>query len=458
MTSAGSEPADEYHHLHPLTPLLRGWLLVGAVAASVLRNFVEEISARGVLITLLLLLPAASAYGYCAWRFTRYRVGAESIRLETGLLFKRFRDVRLDRLQAVEIAQPLLARAAGLAVLRLDLGGAHDGDEESGTSLSYLSLERARTLRAELLARAAGVAPDIGEAPERPLTVVPPRRLAASIALSPAPWLALAAAFVLITPALLTGTFAGFVAVAPALVGVWRTSFRRFASGYRFTVSESPDGLRVRGGLLNRAHHTVPHGRVQAIRLRSSPLWRWPGWVEVQINVAGEARSMLLPVAPRAQAVALIERLLPEVDLGAVAMLPPPGRARLLAPLRWRHIRCGADDQVFVTQSGRLWQRTEIVPHLKVQSIQVVQQPLHRALRLADVHLDCTGGPVRIRAGLRDVQEAYRIAAAQAERSRLGPHATLTARTDRSDDPPPALAEYDSPLAAVCAPEYGPAG
>ncbi|WP_018636250.1 PH domain-containing protein [Parafrankia elaeagni] len=455
MTSAGSEPADEYHHLHPLTPLLRGWLLVGAVAASVLRNFVEEISARGVLITLLLLLPTASAYGYCAWRFTRYRVGAESIRLETGLLFKRFRDVRLDRLQAVEIAQPLLARAAGLAVLRLDLGGAHDGDEESGTSLSYLSLERARTLRAELLARAAGVTPDIGEAPERPLTVVPPGRLAASIALSPAPWLALAAAFVLVTPALLTGTFAGFVAVAPALVGVWRTSFRRFASGYRFTVSESPDGLRVRGGLLNRAHHTVPHGRVQAIRLRSSPLWRWPGWVEVQINVAGEARSMLLPVAPRAQAVALVERLLPEVDLGAVAMRPPPGRARLLAPLRWRHIRCGADDQVFVTQSGRLWQRTEIIPHLKVQSIQVVQQPLHRALRLADVHLDCTGGPVRIRAGLRDVQEAYRIAAAQAERSRLGPHA---ARTDRTDDPPPTRAEYDPPLAAVCAPEYGPAG
>ncbi|CUU57773.1 putative membrane protein [Parafrankia irregularis] len=432
MTTAGSDhptgqdtgQGDGYQHLHPLTPLLRGWLLVAAVAASVLRNFADELSTHGVLTTLAVLLPSAAAYGYCAWRFTRFRVGADSIRLETGLLVKRFRDVRLDRIQSVEITQSLIARATGLAALRLDLGGAHDGDEESVTSLSYLSLDRARTLRAELLARAAGIAPEAGEAPERPLTIVPPRRLAASIALSPGPWLALAAAVLLVTPALFTGTLAGFVAVTPALVGVWRTSFRRFASGYLFTVSESPDGLRIRGGLLDRAHHTVPHGRVQAIRLHSSPLWRWPDWVEVQVNVAGDARSTLLPVAPRAQAVMLVERLLPGVNLTDVQLLPPPGRARLLAPFRWRQLRCGHDDQVFVTRSGRLWQRTDIIPHNKVQSIQLVARPLPRLLGLADVHLDSTGGPVRIQARLRDAREACQLVAEQAERSRLGPEQT----------------------------------
>ncbi|WP_242424922.1 PH domain-containing protein [Frankia sp. EI5c] len=183
-------------------------------------------------------------------------------------------------------------------------------------------------------------------------------------------------------------------------------------------MSESPDGLRIRGGLIDRAHHTVPHGRVQAIRLHSSPLWRWPDWVNVQINVAGDARSMLLPVAPRAQAVALVERLLPEVRLAKVELLPPPRRARLLAPFRWRHIRCGADERVFIARAGRLWQRTDIIPHNKVQSLRLVQPPLHRLLGLADVHLDSTGGPVRIQAPLRDAGDAHRLAAAQAERSR----------------------------------------
>ncbi|OHV40123.1 hypothetical protein BBK14_13020 [Parafrankia soli] len=417
---AGAEPDDGYHHLHPLTPLLRGWLLVVAVAVSILKNFAEELTVRSVTLTLSALLPAASAYGYCAWRFTRYRVEAEDLRLETGLLIKRVRHVRLDRIQSVDVAQPLIARVTGLAVLRLDLAGTHDGDaEESGTRLSYLSLERARLLRAELLARAAGVAPGAGEAPERPLAYVPPLRLAAAITLSPAPWLALGAAFILVTPALLTGTFAGFIAVAPALVGVWRTTFDRFATGFRFTVSESPDGLRIRGGLLDRAHHTVPHGRVQAVSLRGSPLWRWLGWVELQINVAGDARSMLLPVAPRGQAVNVIERLLPAVDVDGMALPRPPGRARLIAPVRWRRMRCGADDRVFVVRGGVLWQRTDIIPHGKVQSIRVVQHPAHRLLRLADVHLDCAGGPVRIHARLLDVRQAHAIAAAQAERSRL---------------------------------------
>jgi putative membrane protein len=41
-------------------------------------------------------------------------------------------------------------------------------------------------------------------------------------------------------------------------------------------------------------------------------------------------------------------------------------------------------------------------------------------LRLADVHLDTTGGPVRVRAALRDRDEALRIVSTQAERSRLG--------------------------------------
>lgn len=431
-STAGTGPHgadDGYRRLHPLTPFLQGWLLVAAVAVSLLRNFLEDLTPGRIALVLAVLLPVAALYGYCSWRFTRYRVEAEELRVETGVLFRRTRHVRLDRMQSVDITQPLAARLTGLAVLRIDLAGTRENDSDDfGSSLRYLSMEHARKLRAELLARAAGVAPDAGEAPERPLATVPPGRLAASIALSPGPWLALAAAAVLSVPALLTGTPAGVAAAAPALLGAWRATFNRFATGYELAVSESPDGLRISGGLLDRTHATVPPGRVQAISLRRPPLWRWPDWVELKINVAGDGPTTVLPVAPRAEAVALVGRLLPGVDADRVPLLPPPGRARLIAPVRWRRMGYGVDATVFVVRGGVLWRHTSLIPHGKVQSIRVTQGPLLRLLRLADLHLDTTGGPVRITARLRDAREACEIAAAQATRSRIG---RRFARADR---------------------------
>ncbi|KDA43186.1 hypothetical protein E0F15_03575 [Frankia sp. B2] len=421
---------DGFHRLHPLTPFLRGWVIVVAFMATVGRNLADDVTPRIIGLTLIFLIPAAGTYGYCAWRFTRYRVERDNLRLDTGLLVRRTRHVRLDRLQSVDIAQPLLARVTGLAILRIDLAGRERSelDTDSGSDLRYLSVGHAQRLRAELLATAAGLAPDVGEAPQRPLAEVPPRRLVAAIALSPAPWVALFGAAAIATPALLTGTLTGALGAVPMLGSLWHTTFRRFAAGYPYTVSESPDGLRINSGLLNRTHATVPPGRVQAISIGEPALWRWSGWVTLRMNVAGGGPSVLLPVARRADALALIGRLLPGVDVAAVAMTRPPRRAAWLAPLHWRRLSCGADDTVFVVRRGIVRRHTDLIPHGKVQSIRIVQNPLARLLRLADMHLDTTGGPVTVRAGLRDADEAVSLAAAQAERSRIGRrHAVRTA-------------------------------
>ena len=70
--------------------------------------------------------------------------------------------MRLDRLQAVDVVRPLVARALGLAELRLEVAGG----SSSEAPLAYLSEAAAQRLRAELLARAAGLHHETPEAPE----------------------------------------------------------------------------------------------------------------------------------------------------------------------------------------------------------------------------------------------------------------------------------------------------
>src|SRR5690606_29559085 len=101
--------------------------------------------------------------------------------------------------------------------------------------------------------------------------------------------------------------FAAIAVVVPLAVGIWRGSVGRFLTQYGWTVSESPDGLRLDHGLLQREHATVPPGRVQAVRLVEPLLWRRRGWVRVELDVAGTGNQggTLLPVAGRDEAAEL---------------------------------------------------------------------------------------------------------------------------------------------------------
>jgi putative membrane protein len=119
-------------------------------------------------------------YGGCPGGATWYGVVGGDLRHEQGILFRRSRRIRLDRLQSVDVVRPLVARLLGLAELRLEVAGG-SGPE---APLAYLSEGDALRLRAELLARAAGIAQDTPEAPERhpaPGTARPPRPVRAAV-------------------------------------------------------------------------------------------------------------------------------------------------------------------------------------------------------------------------------------------------------------------------------------
>ncbi|MFG3262144.1 MULTISPECIES: PH domain-containing protein [Streptomyces] len=413
--------------LHPVTPFRRAWAPVAVVVGwaahdpNQAQEQLTRLTTTTLLIVLAVVVSAASLYGFLSWWFTHFAVTDSELRIRTGLLFRRTAHIRLQRLQAVDITRPLLARIAGVAKLRLDVVGADKKDE-----LAFLGESEARALRAELLARAAGFAPEtaheVGEAPARELLRVPPRELAVALILTGATWGALAAALV-VPPFLWLATHSVWTVLAtgvPLLGAAGASSAGRFVGEYDWTVGESPDGLRIDHGLLDRTHETVPPGRVQTVRIVEPLLWRRRGWVRVELDVAGSANSVLVPVAPRAMAEAVIARVLPGTEVPATAALSrPPRRAGRCLPLWWRGYGIAVTDTVFVARHGLLRRSVALVPHAKVQSVRLTQGPWKRLWRLADVHVD-TGAGKTVTARLRDAQEAAELLHGQAERSRTG--------------------------------------
>ncbi|NXY97223.1 PH domain-containing protein [Streptomyces sp. BR123] len=431
---AAPGPAAE-RRLHVLTPLRRAWVPIAATAGVVaqqgerLAEWIEDLTPAVRAVVIAVLVVVFGVYGFLSWWFTHYSVTDTELRIRSGLVFRRTAHIRLDRIQAVDVTRPLLARIAGVAKLRLDVIGTESKDE-----LAFLDEREAVELRAELLARAAGFAPAeaaaVGEAPQQELLRVRPRDLAVSLALNLGTWVAVLA--VVAAPLAVwwfsDSVWATLGTLVPILGGIWAATAGRFQEEYDWRVAESPDGLRIDRGLLDRAHETVPPGRVQSLRIVEPLLWRRRGWVRVELSVAGSKNGVLIPVASRAAAGALIARVLPGVDPDALDFRPSPGdRARWVVPVWWKGYALAVSGEVFAARSGRLCRRTELVPHAKVQSVRLIQGPWERARGVADVCVD-TGANTTVTARVRAADEAAALLEAQADRSRTS---RADARPDR---------------------------
>ncbi|HYY12463.1 MAG TPA: PH domain-containing protein [Kineosporiaceae bacterium] len=450
----------EWHRVHPLTPAVQSWqalvvvLVVavqdvgqGALRDAARGGFEGRPDASWLRAGLPVVLGVAAVVVgllVLSWRLTRYRVTAEALELRHGVLVRRQRRARLDRLQAVDLVQPLVARIFGLARLKLEVAGGTG----SSIELSYLTDTQARRLRNHLLAAAAGLeyeTPHAPEAPERPVAEVPVPRLIASIALDPAVIVGVLVGGTAITAGLVAAGPAAAAGVLPIAVGVVTFVWRRFAAAFGFTVTASPDGLRLRHGLLEHRAQTVPPGRVQAVRVSQPLLWRGPDWWRVVVNVAGYAgrgdnrstENELLPVGTREQAVALLALVLPDlgVEPGEDALavvtagldgdnrrpdgyLPAPRRAFWVDPVGWRRIGVHVTHEALLVRRGRLHRRLDVVPHARTQSCAVTQGPVQRALGVASLQVHSTRGPVDPVVPHLLAQDAARLLDDQAVRAR----------------------------------------
>jgi putative membrane protein len=419
---------SHFRRLHPLTPLLRGWAYLAGVIVIMGQNALRNPAPISLYLALGFgFAVLATIAGAVSWWFTRYGFDGDALRIDSGVLMRRSRRVRMDRLQAVDVNRPLVGRLLGVAELRMEVAGG----SKSEAPLKYLSMDDAVRLRAELLARAAGIDAATPEAPERAVAEVPLRRLAWSTVLSGGFVLGIMLVALMLVALALAPPQARAGILAPMLPGLFAAGYvlwTQLGRNFGFTLAESPDGYRIRKGLLDTQHQTVPPGRIQGVLIRQPLLWRLRGWAEVHVDVAGYAgaspdsatkTSTLLPVAPLPEAMEIVRQVLAGVDPSAVVLRPAPQRSRWLRPIQWSRLAYGAGDKVVVVRDGRFTRRLTVVPHAKTQSVRVTQGPIQRRLRLATAYVDTTPGPVDAIIRHRPPEEAFQFVEEQAERARL---------------------------------------
>lgn len=506
------EAADgEWHRVHPISPWVRGWVILVAMLFFGSQSFGEDAirallgqgefqAARGLWITLAVyagVFVIMVVIYYFSWRFTKYQLADEQVLLDTGVIFRQHRRVRYDRVQAVDIRQPLLARIFGLAELKFE---AADGGS-TAMQLSFIKEDEARVLRAEIMGRAAGIragaspavaadlgpeapaaaeglpsgpsgqpdtdaaepahpgaappsgvtasAPPIPEAPEQVMLQVPVGRMIGALLLSTALVVMLSILVVMVAgAAILDGVIPqegednwwrillfAMIPFAFSLIGVAWSGFNR---GYNFTVATSPDGMRLRYGLLETSQQTVPPGRVQAVRISQSLLWRPFGWYKVVVNVAGYGpaveggaadKSTVLPVGTLEDVLRVLSVVAPdpgldpeesedvaEVFRAGVTGLGDghgfrhsPRRVWWLDPLTWRRNAYRSTRTLLMLRSGRLERYLQLIPHERIQSVDLHQGPLLRRLSVATLRFHSTPGPVVTQLIHADVEVAARL-------------------------------------------------
>jgi putative membrane protein len=432
------------HRTHPLSPLILALRLVPAVfiaflvvGGGVLSRLPFPSVVTALAGTLMIVAVSVGVGSLAWWRLTFHLDADGDLRVDSGILQRQARRLQLSRLQSVDSVSPLLARIFGLVEVRVEVAGSGD----SRAVLRFLTKTQAEVLRAEILRRSEAAAqanqlsepiqsPVFAEA-NPPLITVPSGRLLGSLLLrtSTVTLFALTILFILFTIRT-QGVTSLVVALVTGGIPLFAIVNEFFTYG-RFSVRERVQGLRLQHGLLQTQSRTVPEGRVHAVEITAPLLWRRFQWVRVTLTVAGVrgdgsqvGRAVLLPVAPRDEAMLLLRKVLPGIDIEQVPWMSAPARSRWRSPIQWGYLAYAETHDYIVTRAGRVTRRISIAPHARTQSVRIVQGPWQRRLKVVNVCFDVAPGPVSVVAMNMSIDAARPLANREVERMHANQRAT----------------------------------
>lgn len=455
--AAAAETGESWQRVHPASPFVHGWLAVVGLAYIYWQN-TDDLSwserftgdrliwtVAGATIALLVVL----IFYFLSWYFTRYKLTGTHVYVNAGMLFRSQKQARIDKVQGIDIAQPLVARLLGLAELRFDVADS----SESVLKLAFLRKAEAHQLRVVILERAHGAEPAAVQEPASEIAAAP----SAAVGLAPAvqpPLMAkvpagrLLASLFLQLPVIIgmlaclamlimwisgvDGIVAGLI---PAVLTFGSWFYKQLNQGWNFTASASDTGMRISYGLADTRQHSIPAGRVQAISVTAPFFWRMLGWYKVEVNVLGTKSDdmdnlQVLPVGDFEAVTRIMGILLPQLGIEnqrevlATAVstgyehgfVGSPQRAKPLSPGAWKHQGFLATDTTVISRYGWLARQASFVPHNRVQGMSWVQGPWEQRRKLAGVRLHCAGGSVIGYLHQLDADVAAGFTRAQAQR------------------------------------------
>ena len=482
----------EWHRMHPLTPLLQGGIVLIVLFGVVISNMqgrivsflfprdeVDEyaevfngdpvdwvlannlwLAALGVIAGLLVLFIG---WFYLSWRFHKFRISEADVEVVQGILFRKHRRAPLDRVQGVNLTRPFLARLIGLAKLEV-VGAGNDAN----VPLEYLTTSNAELVRADILrlasgARAARAARTGVPAPRshlldtfgagvtglvsgaetpvaEPASVVsiPTGRLVGSTLISTSTiGLLLLAGLIFIVVNATDQPWLLF-SLVPTFLAIAGVNLSQLLKSLRYSIAPTPDGVRVVFGLTTTVTEILPPGRVHALAVTQSLLWRPFGWYRVRlIRLSGkninqgqvDQFTVALPVGKRADVEKVLALLMPDVapsdwayafehgagrPLAGDPFTVTPKRAWFIRPLSFKRNGFLMHPRAIMLRRGQLWRSLAIFPLARVQSVAMTQGPIDRMVGVGTLQVNTVMGSFTGNLGAVD-RDALLTVWAQAE-------------------------------------------
>ena len=273
-------------------------------------------------------------------RQQQFRITGDHVEVRKGIVFRSHRRAPLDRVQGVNLTRPFPARIIGLA--KLEVVGA---GTDSNVELEYLATPRAEAVRTDILrlasgaraarltaadaaagvrpsdaAGAAGGAPgsaraqlvgsvnagvndlisgvDLADVEPESVVKIPTGRLVGSQLISSVIWFVffgiifgVAVGGVAIGSLIDGDPIGGFLGLGitlgigiPMIIAIVGITWAQISKSLRYSIAPTPDGVRITYGLLTTVTETLPPGRIFAVEVTQSLLWRPFGWWTIRIN------------------------------------------------------------------------------------------------------------------------------------------------------------------------------
>lgn len=422
-----------------------------------------------ILIGLLILLGLVALFigiFWMVWRFQEFRITGEHVEVRKGVIFRSQRRAPLDRVQGVNLTRPFPARIIGLA--KLEVVGA---GTDANVPLEYLATARAEAVRADILRLASGARAarmqrlsgdtptdararlvgsvnegvtglitgvDLADVAPESVVKIPTGRLVGSQLLSGVIWIVFfALIYAVAMVAMGLGLFrdeelntaektAALVALGvglglPFVIAVVGITWAQISKSLRYSIAPTSDGVRITFGLLTTITETIPPGRIFAVEVTQSLLWRPFGWWTIKINrMSGKSLSqqqsgtaqqfnIVLPVGTRADVERVLGLIMPDAPATTLPLVfdngllakdeqdafeTMPSRAWWRRPFSWRRHGFAITDFALFQRRGFFWRKVVIFPLARLQGFSLSQGPIDRLQRVSGAQAHSVTGPV----------------------------------------------------------------